>query len=540
VRKLAENSDLTHKKMPYSIQPTEDQYVIVNDETGERLYTHESYEDALEQVQALYANEDEKVIVEKLYMMNVGDLVSYNSETMMFGYVEEVMTSGEMMGLLATEADPILKISPAVYDEEAMGFVAKENLQAESDYAYHYASAVSPYKLELPEDAPVFDWEMEGTDPTLPATVADEELVAEEPLEDDLDSDQEEDVSEGMYDDLNLYELTQEELVRLVEMMGHPEEELRGMLEGRMSKDAIGDRYTAFHNSVNMSASEITRWGESECSNLASRPEDGGQGGANVRDRVVKLLNTPRADWGQTEFRMAGRVVNFISRMRGNEQGEPAREGCPSKRDISLMNWGYNPNKKSYSIISTKMRDVEMVSQDEEGAIFEGYGNVFDIRDLGGDIVKKGAFRQTLLHKKGKVFLQADHKYNITDFLGVAYMEEDDKGLKTKMIVNTKTRIGQETADNIKFCLEHNLPIGLSIGYDVVQEHFDSQTKSRIITEVKLYELSVTLFPMNQASLIESAKDIIGRMNTEERKQLYNHLQGASALGSPKPNTTHV
>jgi HK97 family phage prohead protease len=534
--------------MPYSIQPTEDQYVIVNDETGERLYTHESYEDALEQVQALYANEDEKVIVEKLYMMNVGDLVSYNSETMMFGYVEEVMTSGEMMGLLATEADPILKISPAVYDEEAMGFVAKDNLQADSDYAYHYASAVSPYKLELPEDAPVFDWEMEGADPTLPATVADETIdpdmddpdMNEPEAGDDLDSDEEEDVAEGMYDDLNLFELTQEELVRLVEMMGHPEEELRGMLEGRMSKDAIGDRYTAFHNSVNMSASEIARWGESECSNLASRPEDGGQGGANVRDRVIKLLNTPRADWGQTEFRMAGRVVNFISRMRGNEQGEPAREGCPSKRDISLMNWGYNPNKKSYSIISTKMRDVEMVSQDEEGAIFEGYGNVFDIKDLGGDIVKKGAFRQTLLHKKGKVFLQADHKYNITDFLGVAYMEEDDKGLKTKMIVNTKTRIGQETADNIKFCLEHSLPIGLSIGYDVVQEHFDSQTKSRIITEVKLYELSVTLFPMNQASLIESAKDIIGRMNTEERKQLYNHLQGASALGSPKPNTTHV
>jgi HK97 family phage prohead protease len=534
--------------MPYSIQPTEDQYVIVNDETGERLYTHESYEDALEQVQALYANEDEKVIVEKLYMMNVGDLVSYNSETMMFGYVEEVMTSGEMMGLLATEADPILKISPAVYDEEAMGFVAKDNLQADSDYAYHYASAVSPYKLELPEDAPVFDWEMEGADPTLPATVADETIdpdmddpdMNETEAGDGLDSDEEEDVAEGMYDDLNLFELTQEELVRLVEMMGHPEEELRGMLEGRMSKDAIGDRYTAFHNSVNMSASEIARWGESECSNLASRPEDGGQGGANVRDRVIKLLNTPRADWGQTEFRMAGRVVNFISRMRGNEQGEPAREGCPSKRDISLMNWGYNPNKKSYSIISTKMRDVEMVSQDEEGAIFEGYGNVFDIKDLGGDIVKKGAFRQTLLHKKGKVFLQADHKYNITDFLGVAYMEEDDKGLKTKMIVNTKTRIGQETADNIKFCLEHSLPIGLSIGYDVVQEHFDSQTKSRIITEVKLYELSVTLFPMNQASLIESAKDIIGRMNTEERKQLYNHLQGASALGSPKPNTTHV
>jgi HK97 family phage prohead protease len=525
--------------MPYSIENVEQEYIIVNDETGERLYTHESYEDALEQVQALYANEDDKVIVEKMDTMKAGDLVSYNSETMMFGFVEEVMTSGEMMGLLATEADPILKITPAFYDEETMGFMPKQNLAADSDYAYHYASVVAPYKLELPDDAPVFDWETDNVNPDSPIpsetdapsvipAIEGEDPDMDEPDgedpegEDDLDADK-----QAMYDDLNLFELTQEELVRLVEMMGHPEDELRGMLEGRMSKDAIGDRYSSFHNSVNMSADEIRRWGNSECSNLASRPEDGGQGGQRVRERVIKLLETPRADWGQTEFRMAGRVVNFVSRMRGNEQGEPAREGCPSKRDISLMNWGYNPNKKSYSIISTKMKNVFMVGESEEGAIFEGYGNVFDIRDLGGDIVKKGAFRQTLMHKGGKVFLQADHKYNITDFLGVAYMEEDEKGLKTKMVVNTKTRLGQETADNIKFCLEHGLPIGLSIGYDVVQDFFDSQTKSRIITEVKLYELSVTLFPMNQASLIESAKDIIGRMNTEERKQLYKHLQGA-------------
>lgn len=518
--------------MPYSIIQSDNEYVIINDDTGERLYTHDTYESAEEQVQALYANEEDKEVAMSVEQMKDGELVSYNCDGMKYGFVKEVLTSGEYMGLLATEADPVIKITPASYDMETMGFVdiaPPSGFEADSMYEYHYASSVSPYKLELPEDAPMFDWENEGMD------VVEEQMdetieVADEPYlddDDDEDEDENEDDGERLYDDLNLYELTQEELVRLVEMMGHPEDEIRGMLEGRMSKDAIGDRYTAFHNSVNMSASEIRRWGESECANLASRPEDGGQGGHRVRERVIKLLETARDKWGQTEFRMAGRVVNFVSRMRGNEQGEPAREGCPSKRDISLMNWGYNPNKKSFSILNTKMRDVSMIAQDEDGAVFEGYGNVFDIRDLGGDIVKKGAFKQTLTHKKGKVFLQADHKYNITDFLGVAYMEEDEKGLKTKMIVNTRTRLGQETADNIKFCLEHGLPIGLSIGYDVVQEHFDSQTKSRIITEVKLYELSVTLFPMNQASLIESAKDIIGKMESEQKKQLLTYLQGA-------------
>ena len=538
MKKLAENSDLTHKKMPYSIENIDQDYVIVNDETGERLYSHDTYDEAMEQVQALYASEESEKMTQRISEMNVGDLVSYNSEEM-YGFVEEVILSGETMGLLATEGDPVMKIIPATYSEETLSFEPVSTPESDMGYAYHYASSIRPYKLELPEDAPVFDWETDNTgapefeapvdpnitpdvDPEAPEAPADPE-APEAPKEDDLDDDE----GEGMYDDLNLFELTQEELVRLVSMMGHPEDELRAMLEGRMSKDAIGDRYNAFHNSVNMSASEITKWGESECSNLASRPEDGGQGGQRVRERVIKLLQTPRESWGQDEFRMAGRVINFISRMRGNEQGEPAREGCPSKRDISLLNWGYNPNKKSFSIMNTKMRDVVEVGQNEEGAVFEGYGNVFDIRDLGGDIVKKGAFTQTLKHKGGKVFLQADHKYNITDFLGVAYMSEDTKGLKTKMVINTKTRLGQETADNIKFCLEHSLPIGLSIGYDVIQEHFDSQTKSRIITEVKLYELSVTLFPMNTASLIESAKDIIGRLDKESKKLLLTQIQGA-------------
>ena len=531
MKKLAENSDLTHKKMPYSIETIDQEYVIVNDETGERMFSHDTYDEAMEQVQALYASEESEKMTQQISLMNVGDLVSYNSEEM-YGFVEEQMTSGEVMGLLATEGDPVMKIIPATYSDESMSFEPIATPESDAGYAYHYASSVRPYKLELPEDAPVFDWETDNTgvpefdspegeevDPEAP------EAPVDAPVEPDEDED--EMAEEGMYDDLNLFELTQEELVRLISMMGHPEDELRAMLEGRTSKDAIGDRYNAFHNSVNMSASEIEKWGKSECSNLASRPEDGGQGGQNVRDRVIKLLQTPRDAWGQTEFRMAGRVVNFISRMRGNEQGEPAREGCPSKRDISLMNWGYNPNKKSFSIMNTKMRDVTEVGQNEEGAIFEGYGNVFDIRDLGGDIVKKGAFTQTLKHKGGKVFLQADHKYNITDFLGVAYMSEDTKGLKTRMVINTKTRLGQETADNIKFCLEHSLPIGLSIGYDVVQENFDSQTKSRIITEVKLYELSVTLFPMNTASLIESAKDIIGRLDKESKRMLLHQIQGA-------------
>lgn len=91
---------------------------------------------------------------------------------------------------------------------------------------------------------------------------------------------------------------------------------------------------------VNMSASDLRAWSENECSALASLDHD-----AVIR-RNLRLLETPADEWDQRDARDANRAISFISRMRGAEQGEPAREGCPSKRDISLINWGYDPRKE--------------------------------------------------------------------------------------------------------------------------------------------------------------------------------------------------
>lgn len=91
---------------------------------------------------------------------------------------------------------------------------------------------------------------------------------------------------------------------------------------------------------VNMSASELRSWAETQCSSLASLDHD-----AVVR-RNLRLLETPADEWDQRDARDANRAISFISRMRGAEQGDPAREGCPSKRDISLKNWGYDPKKE--------------------------------------------------------------------------------------------------------------------------------------------------------------------------------------------------
>lgn len=104
------------------------------------------------------------------------------------------------------------------------------------------------------------------------------------------------------------------------------------------SQKRIDAAYKAYHEAVNMSASELEAWAKTECSKKASLNR-------SPITRNLRILRTPKSEWTMSTVRSANRTVSFISRMKGAEQGEPAVKGCPSKRDISLRNWAYNPSK---------------------------------------------------------------------------------------------------------------------------------------------------------------------------------------------------
>ena len=87
-----------------------------------------------------------------------------------------------------------------------------------------------------------------------------------------------------------------------------------------------------------MSYSELKTWAESECSKKASLDR-------SPIERNLRLLSKSKSEWTSKDISDANRTISFVSRMKGAEQGEPASEGCPSKRDISLKNWAYNPSK---------------------------------------------------------------------------------------------------------------------------------------------------------------------------------------------------
>jgi len=102
--------------------------------------------------------------------------------------------------------------------------------------------------------------------------------------------------------------------------------------------EVIDEVYAKYHDTVNMSYSELEAWSKTECSKLASLDR-------SPINRNLRLLSIKKADWGANEVKSANRTISFVSRMKNMEQGQPVNKTCPSKRDISLKNWAYNPNK---------------------------------------------------------------------------------------------------------------------------------------------------------------------------------------------------
>ena len=102
--------------------------------------------------------------------------------------------------------------------------------------------------------------------------------------------------------------------------------------------EIVDEVYAKYHDTINMSYSELEAWSKTECSKLASLDR-------SPINRNLRLLSTKKADWGANEVKAANRTISFVSRMKGAEQGKPVSDKCPSKRDISLKNWAYNPSK---------------------------------------------------------------------------------------------------------------------------------------------------------------------------------------------------
>ncbi len=145
---------------------------------------------------------------------------------------------------------------------------------------------------------------------------------------------------------------------------------------------------------------------------------------------------------------------------------------------------------------------------------FEGYGAVFGNIDAGGDVIQKGAFRETLRDwnktKKLPPMLVQHGGWMMSDMdalpVGVwEAMSEDETGLAVKgRLINLDTERGK----TIYGAMKEGALDGMSIGYRA--KEFALGTKpgepNRTLKKIDLTEVSVVTFPMNGKARVASVK----------------------------------
>ena len=105
--------------------------------------------------------------------------------------------------------------------------------------------------------------------------------------------------------------------------------------------DEIWDDWKA---AVNMTASEIEKWLETDESKEVGQKDDGGESvGHRSGRRIVEILGTKKADITDSQVEWMHKVVGYVHRHRA--QG-PEHDVEHSRWRYSLMNWGNDPLKK--------------------------------------------------------------------------------------------------------------------------------------------------------------------------------------------------
>jgi HK97 family phage prohead protease len=166
--------------------------------------------------------------------------------------------------------------------------------------------------------------------------------------------------------------------------------------------------------------------------------------------------------------------------------------------------------------------EVKFAGGDQADGTFSGYGSIFGNEDHGGDVILKGAFRDTLRDWKAKGKLPKMLLQHGGFFGGVAdmvpigkwtAMEEDSKGLAVE---GKLLALDSDLMKRVYPAMKEGELDGMSIGYRA--KEFALGTKPgepyRTIKRLDLLEVSVVLFGMNDQALVEDVKTEIDDLKT--------------------------
>ena len=154
-------------------------------------------------------------------------------------------------------------------------------------------------------------------------------------------------------------------------------------------------------------------------------------------------------------------------------------------------------------VFETKRAAVAVAALSQAGA-FEGYASLFNVVDLGRDMVLPGAFRDSLSTRGAagvKLLWQHDAAQVIGSWLSIA---EDSRGL----FVRGQLNLDVAKAREVYALMKDGAVDGLSIGFRTQKSVTDPATGVRRLQKVDLWEISIVTFPMLPNARVSSVKHL--------------------------------
>lgn len=134
--------------------------------------------------------------------------------------------------------------------------------------------------------------------------------------------------------------------------------------------------------------------------------------------------------------------------------------------------------------------------------VFEGYASVFNVVDLGRDVVLPGAFKESLA-RKGAGSIKMLWQHEAAQLVGVwLSIHEDHYGLKVRGRLNLAVARARE----IHALMNEGAVDGLSIGFRTLKATRERQNGLRHLAKLDLWEISIVTFPMLPQARVEAVK----------------------------------
>jgi len=156
-------------------------------------------------------------------------------------------------------------------------------------------------------------------------------------------------------------------------------------------------------------------------------------------------------------------------------------------------------NRSAYLEMKFLPRDLKDVGTDGS---FEGYASLFEMEDLGRDVIAPGAFRESL-QRRGPSGVKLLFQHDANQPIGVwTALREDKRGLHVEGQLMPDVARAREVAS----LMRAGALDGLSIGFRALKSRRDPRSGIRRIEKVDLWEISIVTFPMLPGARVTRVK----------------------------------